>query len=147
MSWNSFTYAMGNLSNMFKFANGMFDKQSGNITDRLKNSGTELLGNTIALRTARDTRTYTGSSLGYTGFFSAQNSSEALQNTMGAADFAMRMYTPMYYNNYGNTYSGYGMSNMGLGSMNYMYGNNFSSSFGGNFGGGFNNNRFRGYWA
>lgn len=135
---------MGNISNLLKFANGMLDKNGGNFVDRLKNSGTNLFGNTIALRTAKDTREYTGSSIGYTGFFSAQNGSEAIQNTNAAADLALRLYTPYYYNMYnsGNMFGSYGMSN-----MNYM---NFSqrSNIAGTFGGAYtNNNRFHGYWA
>lgn len=145
MSWNSFTYAMGNISNMLNFANGMLNKSGGSFVDRMANSGTNLVGNTIALKTAKDTRTYTGSSVGYTGFFRANgNAQAALQNTMEAATTAYQIYTPMYYNMYNsnNIFNSYNMNNMS--SLNFLQRSNIAGTFGGPYA---NNNRFNGYWA
>ena len=122
MSWNDFTYAMGNLSNLLNFTNGVLDKKSGQpLTTRLQDNGINLFGNTMALSTARDVRTYTGSNLGYMGFFSAKgNASEAMANTANASVWAYQNLTPMYYDNIFMQSGMYGMG--GMYGMNSMYG-------------------------
>lgn len=145
MGWNDFTYAMGNLSNVFRAANGVLDKsQGGTIGSRMQNAGIQLFGNSIALQTAKDIREHTGSSIGYAGFFSANgDSSKAIQNTTDAALFATQMYTPLFYSNM-----------RGMGMYGGMYGGMYNScntstyapASSGGFGT-FNNNFFRGYWA
>ena len=141
MGWNDFTYAMGNLRNMFGATNTLIDKNSGvPLGQRMKDAGIELFGNSMALRTAWDIKNNTNSSVGYAGFFSANgDASQAMQNTTNAAMWSAQMYTPTsYWNSY------MGMNGM-YGSMpqttnySYSYTTNGTQNSGSNF--------FRGYWA
>lgn len=142
MGWNDFTYAMGNLSNVFRFSKGILDKSSGeSLGTRMQNAGIELFGNSMALDNARNIRSHTGSNIGYMGFYSANgDASQAMQNTTNASLWAASMYTPMFYNNMGGM-GGYGM----YGSYPTTTYSSYSYTTGGN--NGFNNKFFRGYWA
>jgi len=139
MSWNTFTYSMGNLTNLTTFAQQVKDKSNGNFFTRLQDAGLNLWGNSMAIRTARDTRTYTGSNVGYMGFFQANgNASDALYNTSNASLWAYNMLTPRFYDNMNSTY-GMGSGGMyGMGGMSMAGGLQGSSIF---------NNRYHGYWA
>lgn len=116
MSWNNFTFAMGNITNLLRATNTAL-KKDGNtgLGDRLQDAGMQLFGNSMALRTARDIRNNTYSSAGYTGFFAANgNADKAMKNTTDAALWAYQTYTPMfYYNNY---------NPMGMSMLNQRFG-------------------------
>ena len=146
MSLNDFTYAMGNLSNLLNFTNGVLDKKSGQpLATRLQDSGINLFGNTMALGTGRDIKTNTGSNLGYMQFFSAKgNASEALANTANASIWAYQNLTPMYYNNYFMQRGLYGMNGMyGMNRMGSMYPTTTYSTMQTPAA----NRRFQGYWG
>ena len=141
MGWNDFTFAMGNIANVFRATNGVLDKsQGGTLGSRMQQAGIQLFGNSMALQTAKDIRANTGSCIGYTGFYAANgDASKAVQNTTDAALFATQMYTPMFYSNMRGTSSMYGMYN------SYPTSTYASPSSGGF--GTFNNKFFKGYWA
>ena len=127
MSWNDFTYAMGNLQNLINFTRGVSDKSSGqSLGTRLQDNGINLFGNTMALGTARDVRTYTGSNLGYMGYFSANgDAAAALDNTNRASIWSYQYLTPAYYDSIYMRNGMYGMGGMygmyGMGGMGGMY--------------------------